>query len=62
MAKHTKENMAYDKWFRMLNKIAKKEHSMNLLGMEQEWKEFYDDGYTPREALDEDTYAGISKR
>ena len=43
----------------MLNKMAKNQYGFDVTGNESSWQEFYDDGYTPREALDEDTYAGI---
>ena len=59
MLKHTIETMTYTKWFRMLNNISEKEYSVNLDRSKSSWREFYDDGYTPREALDEDTYAGV---
>ena len=59
MSKHTKESKSFDQWFKMLNKMAIDRYDFDCDGMESSGQEFYDDGYTPREALDEDTYAGL---
>jgi hypothetical protein len=59
MNKHDKRDMSFDQWFRMLGRIAEEQYGFDVSGGESSWKDFYDDGYSPREALDEDTYAGI---
>lgn len=55
--------MTLSKWWLMLTKIGIADYDMpSHYGWNEHylsaWREFYEDGYTPREALDEDTYAG----
>ena len=55
-----KPETSFDKWFRQLKKMAVNSYgfvvSENSAGA---WQEYYDDHFSPREALDEDTYAGL---
>ncbi len=50
----------FDQWFRALKKMA-----INSYGFEVSensagaWQEYYDDHFSPREALDEDAYSGL---
>ena len=57
MKRHTKKSMTFKQWFRMLNSMAKEHYGFDV--KESSWQKFYDHGYSPREALDEDTYAGV---
>jgi len=59
--KHTKDNITLEQWYRMLKKLASDQYGFDpkVGGPSCCWKEFYHDGYSPREALDEDTYAGV---
>jgi len=43
----------------MLDKMAHDQYGFDINGMADSWRELYEDDYTPREALDEDTYAGL---
>jgi len=59
MSKHTKESIDFCHWFRMLQGIAP-QYGYEISFHDQEcWQNFYDDGYSPREALDDDTYNGL---
>ena len=52
--------ISFDKWLLILKKMAI--HSYGFEVGETSvaaWQEYYDDGFTPREAIDEDQYAGI---
>ena len=59
MSKHTKETTTFTQWIRMLDKMAHDQYGFDINGMADSWRELYEDDYTPREALDEDTYAGL---
>lgn len=59
MKKHTKKSMTFTKWMLLLSKIALDQYGFDVSGMDSSWRDFYDDYYSPREALDEDTYAGV---
>lgn len=58
--KNTCEFISLDKWFRQLQRMAEDQYCFEVSEENAgQWQEFYDDGYSPREALDEDTYAGV---
>lgn len=59
MNKHIRGNTTFARWFNMLSKMAQDQYGFDVIGMEESWRELYDDYYSPREALDEDTYAGV---
>ncbi len=51
-------NAEFDAWFTRLVEAAKTRGYKNPLNAE-DWTEFWSDGYTPTDALDEDEQAGL---
>ena len=51
---------SFDKWFRQLKRMAVNSYGFEISESASDaWREYYDDHFSPREALDEDTYAGV---
>jgi len=60
MNKPIKPDLTFGEWFRMLKKMAINSYGFEVSDNSADaWQEYYEDYFTPREALDEDTYAGI---
>jgi len=52
--------ISFDAWFRILKKMAIHSYGFEVSENSPDaWQEYYDDAFTPREAIDEDQYAGI---
>ena len=50
----------FDEWFRTLKRMAVQSYGFEISDNSTEaWRDYYDEHFSPREALDEDTYAGI---
>ena len=58
--RQTNEFISFEEWFSILDKMALHSYGFDVSGNSSPaWQEYYDDSFTPREALDEDQYAGI---
>ncbi len=56
----TNKFIEFDKWFRALKRMARDHYGFEIsANSAAAWEEYYDDGFTPRDALDSDTFAGI---
>lgn len=50
----------FDDWFGQLATIAKNKYGFNINERDKEdWREYYDDEFTPSDALYEDMLAGL---